>query len=58
MIGLAQVNGLRGDKSVEERVKCAIAYIEEWTWMLGHEKPVEDGLWGIYQSGRKEKTGI
>lgn len=34
MTGLAQVNGLRGDTSIEERVKYDIAYIEKWTWML------------------------
>lgn len=34
MTGLAQVNGLRGDTSIEERVKFDIAYIENWTWML------------------------
>ena len=29
--GWAQVNGLRGDTSIEERVKYDIDYIENWT---------------------------
>ena len=31
MTGWAQVNGLRGDTSIEERVKYDIYYIENWT---------------------------
>lgn len=32
--GLAQVNGLRGDTSVRERIECDLFYIENWTvWM-------------------------
>ena len=29
--GLAQVNGYRGDTSVEDRVRCDIEYIENWS---------------------------
>jgi Undecaprenyl-phosphate glucose phosphotransferase len=32
--GWAQVNGLRGDTSIVERVKADIWYIENWTWLL------------------------
>lgn len=32
MTGWAQANGWRGDTSIEERVKCDIYYIENWTF--------------------------
>ena len=32
--GWAQVNGWRGDTSIEERIKCDIFYIENWTFLL------------------------
>lgn len=32
--GWAQVNGWRGDTSIEERVKCDIYYIENWTFLM------------------------
>jgi Undecaprenyl-phosphate glucose phosphotransferase len=32
--GWAQVNGWRGDTSIEERVKCDIYYIENWTFLF------------------------
>lgn len=32
--GWAQVNGFRGDTSIEERIKKDIWYIENWTFML------------------------
>jgi lipopolysaccharide/colanic/teichoic acid biosynthesis glycosyltransferase len=31
MTGWAQVNGLRGDTSLEERIKCDLYYIENWS---------------------------
>ena len=32
--GLAQVNGLRGDTSIRQRIQCDLDYIENWTiWM-------------------------
>jgi len=34
MTGLAQVNGLRGDTSIEERVKFDLYYIENWSILL------------------------
>ena len=30
--GLAQVNGWRGDTSIEKRVECDIYYIENWSF--------------------------
>lgn len=32
--GAAQINGLRGDTDIEERVRWDIWYIENWTWLL------------------------
>ena len=32
--GWAQINGWRGDTSIEERIKCDIYYIENWTFLL------------------------
>ena len=32
--GWAQVNGWRGDSSIEERIKCDIFYIENWSLFL------------------------
>ncbi len=32
--GWAQVNGFRGDTSIEDRIKYDIWYIENWTWLL------------------------
>ena len=32
--GWAQVNGLRGDTSIEERIRCDIYYIENWTFFF------------------------
>ncbi len=32
--GWAQVNGWRGDTSIEERIKCDLFYIENWTFLL------------------------
>ncbi len=34
MTGLAQIRGLRGDTSIEERIHTDISYIENWTFML------------------------
>jgi len=34
MTGLAQIKGLRGDTSVEDRILVDIAYIENWSLML------------------------
>lgn len=31
MTGLAQINGLRGDTSVEDRIQADLAYIESWS---------------------------
>lgn len=32
MTGLAQINGLRGDTSVEDRIQADISYIENWSF--------------------------
>ena len=32
--GWAQVNGLRGDTSIEERIRHDIYYIENWTFFF------------------------
>lgn len=32
--GWAQVNGWRGDTSIEERIKCDLYYVENWTFAL------------------------
>ncbi|MCC7018570.1 MAG: sugar transferase, partial [Ardenticatenales bacterium] len=34
MTGWAQVNGLRGDTSIEERTKYDLYYIENWSLLL------------------------
>jgi lipopolysaccharide/colanic/teichoic acid biosynthesis glycosyltransferase len=34
MTGWAQVNGLRGDTSIEERIKFDLYYIENWSFAL------------------------
>jgi lipopolysaccharide/colanic/teichoic acid biosynthesis glycosyltransferase len=34
MTGLAQIKGLRGDTSVEDRIHEDIAYIENWSFMM------------------------
>lgn len=32
--GWAQVNGLRGDTSIEDRIRCDVYYIENWTFFF------------------------
>ena len=32
--GWAQVNGLRGDTSIEERINYDLYYIENWTFLF------------------------
>ena len=32
--GLAQIKGLRGDTSIEDRIHCDLEYIENWTFAL------------------------
>ena len=34
MTGWAQINGLRGDTSIEKRIECDLYYIENWTMGL------------------------
>lgn len=55
MTGLAQINGLRGDTSIEERIKYDIAYIEDWTWMLDLKILVKTAFGGfINQEGNQK----
>ena len=32
--GLAQINGWRGDTSIDERIKCDLEYIQNWSPIL------------------------
>ena len=34
MTGWAQIKGLRGDTSLEERIKCDLWYLENWSLLL------------------------
>ena len=34
MTGWAQVNGWRGDTSIEKRIECDLYYIENWSFLL------------------------
>jgi Undecaprenyl-phosphate glucose phosphotransferase len=34
MTGLAQVNGWRGDTSIDKRIECDLRYIENWSFIL------------------------
>ena len=47
MTGLAQVNGYRGDTSIEERIKHDLWYIENWTPMLDLKILAKTFLGGI-----------
>ena len=37
LTGWAQIQGLRGDTSLEERIKYDLYYIENWTLMMDIE---------------------
>lgn len=54
MTGFAQIHGLRGDTSIEERVKYDIAYIEDWTWLLDLKILVRTAFGGFMN---REKLG-
>ena len=45
--GWAQINGWRGDTSIEERIKCDIDYIENWTFSLDLKIVVKTILHGF-----------
>ena len=51
--GWAQVNGYRGDTSIEERVKHDIWYIEHWSFWLDLRIVIRTALGGIFN---KEKV--
>lgn len=51
--GWAQINGLRGDTSIEERVKYDLWYIENWTLRLDIEILIRTALGGFMN---KEKV--
>lgn len=45
--GWAQVNGWRGDTSIEERIRCDIDYIENWSFGMDMRifvKTLRDGI--------------
>jgi putative colanic acid biosysnthesis UDP-glucose lipid carrier transferase len=48
MTGLAQINGLRGDTSIEQRVALDLYYIENWSLLLDL-KIVLKSFWVIFQ---------
>jgi len=42
--GWAQINGWRGNTSIEERIKCDLYYIENWSMSLDLQDPPPDAL--------------
>lgn len=54
MTGWAQINGLRGDTSIEERVKYDIWYIENWSFALDVQIIFKTVFGGMVN---KEKVG-
>lgn len=55
MTGWAQINGLRGDTSIEERVRYDLWYINHWTLRLDVEILLKTALGGFMN---QEKVGI
>lgn len=53
MTGWAQVNGLRGDTSIEERVKYDIWYIENWSLWLDLKIMLMTVFKGAFKNGEK-----
>ena len=47
MTGWAQVNGLRGDTSIEERVRYDLWYIENWSIGLDLKIMLKTALGGM-----------
>ena len=44
LTGWAQVNGLRGNTSLEERIRYDLYYIENWSNWLGYQDSAQDAL--------------
>lgn len=55
MTGLAQINGLRGDTSIEKRVEHDLYYIENWSLVLDF-KIVLRSFWVILQDFIEKKA--
>ena len=55
MTGWAQINGLRGDTSIEERVRYDLWYINHWTLRLDVEILLKTAFGGFMN---QEKVGI
>lgn len=55
MTGWAQINGLRGDTSIEERVRYDLWYINHWTLRLDVEILLKTAFGGFVN---QEKVGI
>jgi Undecaprenyl-phosphate glucose phosphotransferase len=55
--GWAQVNGLRGDTSIVERVKYDIWYIENWTWLLDMKILWKTAFGGMVNSEKIAQKG-
>jgi lipopolysaccharide/colanic/teichoic acid biosynthesis glycosyltransferase len=52
MTGWAQVNGLRGNTSLEERIRYDLYYIENWS--IGFDiKILLKTLWAIQEGSRR-----
>lgn len=51
--GWAQVNGWRGDTSIEERIKCDIYYIENWSFLLDLKILIMTALNGFWNRSEK-----
>lgn len=55
--GWAQVNGYRGDTSIEERIKCDIWYIENWTVGLDVKIMFRTVFGGMINSEKTNQQG-
>ena len=47
--GWAQVNGWRGNTSLDRRIECDLYYIRNWSYCAGLEDPGPDALEGLHQ---------
>lgn len=50
LTGWAQINGWRGDTSIEERIKCDLYYIKNWSYFLDLKILVLTILKGFYKN--------
>ena len=56
--GWAQVNGLRGDTSIEERVKYDIWYIENWSLSLDIKIVWKTVFGGLVNQENVRQSGV